>query len=178
MHIVQNISETIIRMSKLNKALLLLTKIDNRQFTAQKEIKLLVLIKKILEHYDDSFKQKNIRLHTNMDSSFVIYADEMLMDILFGNLISNAYRYTPENGVVEIYLSSTTFKISNSAINNQPLEKDKLFRRFQKQQQSSRNSIGVGLEICEHICVQNNFNIQYYFSEGRHSFEITFQGYN
>lgn len=178
MHIAQNISETILRMSKLNKALLLLTKIDNRQFTTQKEIELHALIKKILEQYDDSFKQKNISLQLNMDSSPVIYADEMLMDILFGNLISNTYRYTPENGNVEISLSSTTFKITNSAINNQPLEKDKLFRRFQKQQQSSQNSIGLGLEICKHICVQNNFNIQYYFSDGRHSFEVKFQDCN
>ncbi|HOV36354.1 MAG TPA: HAMP domain-containing sensor histidine kinase [Dysgonamonadaceae bacterium] len=178
MHIVQNLSETIIRMSKLNKALLLLTKIDNRQFTAQKEIKLHVLIKKILDQYEDGFKQKNIRLQLNMDSSPVIYADEMSMEILFGNLISNAYRYTPENGNVEISLLSTTLIITNSAINNQPLEKNKLFQRFQKQQQSSQNSIGVGLEICKHICFQNNFNIQYYFSEGRHSFEVTFQDCN
>ena len=131
-----------------------------------------------LKKLKDGFKQKNIRLQLNMDSSPLIYADEMSMEILFGNLISNAYRYTPENGNVEISLSSTTLIITNSAINNQPLEKNKLFQRFQKQQQSSQNSIGVGLEICKHICFQNNFNIQYYFSEGRHSFEVTFQDCN
>lgn len=172
--LIQNLTETNTRISNLNKSLLLLAKIDNKQFTDVKPIDIKQLTDKIISRYYENFIQSNITLSQNTSLSATVFADETLMEILISNLISNTLRYTPVNGTVDINTTKDSFKIGNTAKNNQPLDSKKLFRRFQKQEENSKNGIGVGLEICRRICIQYGYDIQYNFSEGKHWFEVRF----
>lgn len=171
--LLQNLTEANSRMSKLNKSLLMLAKIENHQFTDKKEIDLEKLIEKLLEKLKAVFSQRNIQISKRITSSSRIIADETLMETLIGNLISNALHYTPQNGTVEIELNSSIFKIGNSG-NGKPLDKEKLFKRFQKQTNSEKSGNGLGLEICKRICDLNGFKINYDFSDSKHWFTITF----
>jgi signal transduction histidine kinase len=173
-NLIQNLTENNIRISNLNKSLLLLAKIDNKQFTDVKPVDIALLTEKIMSRFCESFVQSNITLSQQTSLSATVFADETLMEILISNLISNTLRYTPTNGTVDINITHDSFKIGNTAINSKPLDSRKLFRRFQKQEESTKNSIGVGLEICRRICIQYGFDIQYKFSEGKHWFEVKF----
>jgi signal transduction histidine kinase len=151
-----------------------MAKIDNQQFTEEKEINIQVLVEDILEKNRESFILKNIDIKVIPSSEILVFANPSLMEILFGNLISNAFRYTPENGSIEIGINKKHITIKNSSSEGKSLEVQKLFHRFQKQNHSHKNSIGVGLEICKRICIQNKFKIQYSFSENWHQFEVLF----
>ncbi len=171
--LLQNLTEANSRMSKLSKSMLMLAKIENHQFTDKKEIDLAKLVEKWLEKLESVFSQRNIEIYQRITPSSRIVADETLMETLFGNLISNALHYTPQNGTVEIELNSSMFKIGNSG-NGKPLDKEKLFKRFQKQDNSQKSGNGLGLEICKRICDLNNFKISYDFFNVKHWFTITF----
>ncbi|MGV8963607.1 MAG: sensor histidine kinase [Candidatus Saccharimonadaceae bacterium] len=172
--LLQNLTETNIRMSKLNKSLLLLTKIDNNQFTDKKEISLNKLTNKIINQNENNFTQKNIHIQKSISSTITVFADETLMETLIENLISNAFRHTPINGYVDLQMSEHTFKIGNTAKEGQPLDKERLFCRFQKQQFNAQNSVGVGLEICRRICIESEFDIYYEFSDKKNWFVVKF----
>lgn len=170
--LMQTLTETNIYISKLNKSLLLLAKIDNKQFADKKEIDVDRCTEKILARYKENFAQKDIVISKNKISNCTIFADETLIETLIKNLISNTFRYTPENGKVEIEISENVFRIGNTAQCGEPLDKQKLFLRFQKQQYSVPDSVGLGLEICRRICIQSGFEIVYDFSEGMHWFVV------
>lgn len=171
--LLQNLTEINSRMNKLNKSLLLLAKIDNRQFTDKKQIDINALVEKILSRHIETFNQKGIEIQKNITSTVTMFADETLVETLFINLISNALHYTQKNGTVTMKLSAAEFKIGNTAT-GQSLNTEKLFKRFQKQNQSASIGTGLGLEICKRICDLNAFTIRYEFADGTHWFLIHF----
>ncbi|MBS1572726.1 MAG: HAMP domain-containing histidine kinase [Bacteroidetes bacterium] len=170
--ILENLTETNSRISRLNKALLLIAKIDNQQFSDKKNIDIQVLVENILEKNRESFFHKNIDVRVKVEGQMIVTSDETLMEILFGNLISNAFRYSPKNTTIDIMIKSNQFSIENQAVDGTGLDTQKLFRRFQKQEHFHKNSIGLGLEICKKICEQNSMKIQYAFLNNKHEFRI------
>ncbi len=54
--------QTLEYITKLNKSLLLLSKIDNGQFTDTKEVDLNVLLRQYLEDYKEVYSYKNIEV--------------------------------------------------------------------------------------------------------------------
>jgi len=173
MKLLENLTETNNRMNKLNKTLLLLAKIENQQYSDKKEINISNLIEKILIQHEEGFIQKNIQVTQNLSFTEELFADESLMQMLLGNLISNALRYTPKNGRINIIMQQNKVIIGNTATKG-PLDKEKLFKRFQKQNNTEIISTGLGLEICKRICKINSFHIQYNFSEKMHWFKVEF----
>lgn len=173
--LINNLSEANIRMSRLNKSLLLLAKIDNQQFSDKKEIELASIINQFIKRNQEIYFYKKIKVSIQKEEEVKIYADLTLIEILLGNLISNSFRYTPENGTIFIEVTKEKFIIQNDAVNANRLDFNKLFKRFQKQNNENADSLGLGLEICKKICIQNHFSIQYSFVAQKHQFEIHFR---
>lgn len=171
--LLQNLTETNSRMSGLNKSLLFLAKIDNNQFPGTEEIELDNIIENILERLEPAFAQRDIQIVKNISSGIREKANKTLIETLFSNLITNALRYTPQNGTVNIVLSATSFEISNSG-DGKALDKEKLFKRFMKQSNSGKSGNGLGLEICKRICDLNVYGIRYDFTDSMHRFTIDF----
>ncbi len=171
MNIIQDVYESVNRLSKLNQSLLLLTKIENLQFKEIQEVKIDELINKKLTQFEDmiSFKKINIDLNTN---SLVTKMNLLLADIFLSNLLSNAIRHNEEGGIIKIYVLNESIIISNSG---KPLDiaPEKIFDRFQKSGNSSE-SIGLGLSIVKQICDTYNFKLKYSYKERIHTMTILF----
>ncbi|MFD2043501.1 sensor histidine kinase [Ornithinibacillus salinisoli] len=102
-----------------------------------------------------------------------IYADEDLMEHVWLNLITNAIRYTPESGEINISLNITEDEIKVLVKDNGigiPQEAiPNLFGRFYKVDQSRNRSVegnGLGLSIVKKILSIHNFNIRVDSKEG------------
>ena len=85
--------ETVTRLSKMNEALLLLSKIGNQQFVEKSEIDFCYLIKSRLEYLEELLALKQIELHIQLDVPVVISIHPLLADILINNLLINAMRH-------------------------------------------------------------------------------------
>lgn len=172
-HLIEALTMANQRISKLNKTLLLLAKIENNQFTEKEQVHLSRVISEYISLYQDAMELKKIRVSTSCVKDVEIYADKTLVGILIGNLISNAVRHTPQGGFIHFYLQSDFFKIMNSATEG-ALDSDNLFKRFHKQGKD-RQSVGLGLEICRNICSYYKYTIEYSYNDGLHCFKVSFK---
>jgi signal transduction histidine kinase len=86
--------------------------------------------------------------------------------------LNNAIRYTPEGGEIAIILTEKYLQFSNSAANG-PLDTEKVFTRFYKDDQVSEGT-GLGLAIIQQICQLAHFSINYQYQSKQHIFSIQF----
>ena len=169
---IETIHGEIRRLSKLNQSLLLLTKIDNRQFTETREVDLASIIIKHLNNYEELIAAKRISLIKNIEAPVEVLINETMAEVLITNIISNAIRHNIEEGRIEIRLDKNRLTILNTgpALNSKPHE---LFGRFKKDKPQSE-SLGLGLSIVKKIVEQYGFSINYYYQNELHRITITF----
>lgn len=166
--ILDDISNATVRMSKLNQSLLLLSKIENRQFAETQKVNLNDLAKQFINNYQEQIKFKNLRIETDFKDIFTAEIDFNLAEILVGNILLNALKYAPKESLVEVYFSKKEMIISNAAEENS-LDDEKLFKRFQRQNHQEKGT-GLGLEIAKKIADSFHLNLSYQFKNKQHCF--------
>jgi signal transduction histidine kinase len=168
--LISDLADTSQRLNRLNKSLLLLSRIENNLFLDKERISVKQLTGKLVEQYQFQIEKRNIRVYIDYADDDTIIANRTLIEILFSNLLSNAIRYNHENG--SIYLSSkeNIFTVRNTGINT-PLNPDKIFGRFHKESTDSQSS-GLGLAIAQKIVKLYNHELSYSFSGNMHGFSF------
>lgn len=166
----QGIYNATSRLSTLNKTLLLLAKINNKQFDNQRTVDWKVLVEQKLQQFDELINDKNIRISLEMTPVFVEINGE-LADILLNNLFSNAIKHNVNAGYISCNLTSEAFTITNSGI---PLtfDPDHIFDRFQKSDHST--GTGLGLAVAKQICDNAGLKLLYTSNNDDHTFTILF----
>ncbi len=137
------------KLTKLNKNLLLLSKIDNQQFLEVEQVNLSELIIQKLELFKSIIVSKNITIKTDFKTPFKINMSLFLANILINNLLNNAINHNILKGKIFIATNANSFEISNSA-NIQNININNLFKRFYKES-TNNNSVGLGLAIVKRI---------------------------
>ena len=161
------------RLSKLNQALLLITKIENNQFADKENISIKTVVEKYQSFFAELLDQKKINVVIRIISDWQIFIHPMLADMLVSNLFSNAVRYTQQQGEIKIIITENSFEINNSS-NLPAIEDTKLFHRFVKHDTAPGN--GLGLAIVKEICDTNKIRIQYGYENNFHQFRLTVLG--
>jgi len=158
------------RLTRLNKTLLLLTKIDNEQYKNSEKINLKLLLEQKFQQFEELIKGKNLKLTYKLEDANVILNKE-LADILLNNLLSNAIQHNYSGGHIHCSLTKEEFSISNSGP-ALTFSEQQIFERFQKSDHS--NGTGLGLAVVNQICESSHINIRYAYSNGEHTFSIKF----
>lgn len=166
---VGNSLEHLTRITRLNKSLLLLSKIENRQFNQHTAIDISLLTRDIIADFEQQLLFKEIQINIISDPS-VQNLHEDLARILIINLIKNAIVHNLQGGEIFITINEHIFSISNSG--TAPLDSTKIFSRFYKDI-ASRSSTGLGLAIIKAIVDLYGFSVTYRFKNA-HIFEIKF----
>lgn len=166
------IYQSIQRLSKLNKALLLLSKIENRQFKDIETINVNEVIEKHIEIFEDFIKNKNLTVDTKSTLEVEIRANPLLFDMVISNLISNAIKHNKMNGKIEILTTNLFISVLNSG-EAPKLASSSLFERFKKDSKAS-NSFGLGLAIVKKICDNYNWKITHSYLDNQHNISIYF----
>jgi signal transduction histidine kinase len=159
-------------MARLNKSLLLLTKIENKQFPSNEKIPVDRIIQKVINQCEPQTTQKHIHLQYQCDSDANVLINKMLLEIMISNLLGNAIRHNHDHGTIRVLLQSNKLMIQNTGIAGE-LNEQKIFSRFQKDS-TDVNSLGLGLEIAKKICALYNFKINYSKEADLHSFQVLF----
>ena len=166
------IYQSVQRLSKLNKTLLLLSKIENKQFKDLEPLKVNEIIENQLEIFDDFIENKNLTVHKKSTLEVEINANPMLFEMVVSNLISNAIKHNKDGGVIEILTTNLFISISNSGEPSK-LASSSLFERFKKDS-SATNSFGLGLAIVKKVCDNYNWKITHSYIEDQHNISIYF----
>lgn len=161
------------RLTQLNKSLLLLAKIENKQFTNTKTISINALGKQFKSNFDEFAEYKEIEMKMEELDSLNVDMDPSLAEILILNLVKNAVFHNVNGGRIKMCIAKDEFIICNTA-NGIPLYAQDIFKRFTKET-SKTNGTGIGLAICKAICDFYNIALSYGFTENEHCFTINFK---
>jgi two-component system sensor histidine kinase ArlS len=167
-----SLSGSATRLNRLNKNLLLLSKIDNHNYAGKESIRLKDTIEKMLDFFTEQANEKNISIRFHAEAPGDSNSNPVLAEIVISNLLLNAIRHNTENGLVTISLEKNTLTVSNSGPSAE-LIADKLFLRFSRSGTVSHGS-GLGLAIIKKIADLNGWNISYAYCENLHVFTLTF----
>ena len=158
-------------MKRLNESLLLLTKIENRQFTEQTTIDIEKMIKNKLSQFEEQWQSVGLEIVAKTNPA-VIRGNVQLVDILLNNLFSNATRHNVANGFIHLQLEAAEFIISNTG-EAEALDEQQVFNRFYKGNRFTGKH-GLGLSIVKQICEVSNYGCSYCFAlPDVHSFIVT-----
>lgn len=167
-----SVIETLERLTRLNKSLLLLSKIENRQFNDEEQVDINAICQQLLIEFEDFARFKNVHLNIIEKEKFELTMNKDLATIMLSNLVKNAIIHNIANGSVEIVLDHTQLIISNSGA-GKALDQEKIFDRFHKDS-SEKNTTGLGLAIVKAIAGLYHINIRYSYAENRHVMQLSF----
>lgn len=167
---IMKIHHTLSYVAKLNKSLLLLSKIDNGQFSDPEDICINKLIKRYLSDFEEVYDYLHLQIIIKEQGEFHLRMNESLAGILIMNLLKNAFVHNHANGTVLIDISDKLLKISNTGA-VLPLDETKIFERFYHTKRKE-GSTGLGLSIIKSICKLYSFVCAYEFEQQMHCFII------
>lgn len=159
------------RVSRINKNLLLLAKIENQQYADVVSVDLTSLVKENVELFADYFAEKELELTIIIAEGVTVQGNKHLIEILLTNLLVNAIRHTSIRGQVAIQLSGKAFTISNTGTD--ALRTDALFQRFKTSLANTPNT-GLGLAIVHEVIKRYSWSIAYRYQNNMHVFEWQF----
>jgi len=164
--------EASIRLSKYNSTLILLAKIENKQFPESKKVFPEAIFKELLDNLDDLIHDKKIEVVKHIVPDVTLQMNPYLAEMLIVNLVKNAVRHNVKGGKLILEVNEGFIQISNSGLKI-PLDENLLFKRFYKSS-ASPESLGLGLSIVQKICELYGFKVSYQFDEGLHRLRVSF----
>lgn len=167
---VLQMQRTLKRLSRLNKTLLLLTKIDNHQFPESTTVDIAALVREQQELYCEIFSARDIHWSLSLPETFPVQMNESLASVLVTNLMKNACLHSEPGAEVQVRLENRTLTVSNPGA--APLDQEQVFKRFY-QGAKKEGSNGLGLALVKAVADYYGLPIAYRFLEGRHCFSVS-----
>jgi signal transduction histidine kinase len=159
------------RLSQVQKSLLLLSKINNREYSNAVRINFQYYVEQSLELFREAILIREIAVTRHLESCFLVM-DAGLAEILTNNLIKNAVKHNIQQGNITVTLDASLLVIENSGT-DLPGNAELMLERFAK---GKEGNIGIGLAIVKQICELYRFNISYTVTDNSiHRIAILFQ---
>lgn len=157
------------RLTRLNKSLLLLTKIENRQFADEEDVDFNELIGQQVSDFSELLEFKQISVKVNDTGRFRQRFNKDLAFVIISNLLKNAITYNIPQGEISITIGSGSIRIENTGT-AQALDPQRIFNRFYRSA-THQHSTGLGLSIVKAIADLYHLKLSYSF-EGKHCFML------
>lgn len=158
------------RIIRINKNLLMLTKIENSQFMEKEKINLSELLHQTLILFSSFTDDKHLLLEKEIKPGVIVEGNLLLVEIVLNNLITNAIRYSPASGAISLELSGNQLVISNAG--TVALNQEQLFKRFGTTATHTPGT-GLGLALVKQVCQRYGWGITYRFNNMLHIFTLS-----
>ncbi|RKS99729.1 substrate-binding domain-containing protein [Flavobacterium sp. 123] len=162
------------RLLRLINQLLDYRKMEDHKFTLRaSKTNLLDFSKNIVCDFDREAKKKNIDFSlTTTNPELEVYLDRNLMDKVYFNLLSNAFKFTPEKGKISIIIkedktnNSVKIHFKDSGIGIPDNELGEVFNAFYQGSNNYRNSSGIGLHLSKSFVELHKGSIEIHSKNG------------
>lgn len=179
---VKIIHNNAIKLLELVNQLLDFSKTDSGNFQFKSAtVNLVELVKSKVESFLPLAEQTKIDLHfTHQEQRLTCVADSAIIDKILYNLLSNAFKYTPKNGKIDVELNTKrviegtyillTVKDTGKGI---PLDKQiQIFDRFYQLEEDVSNGTGIGLSLVKSLVELHGGSIKVESEPGKGSLFI------
>lgn len=137
--IIQDLYQMNNRLSRLNRNLLLLAKMENNQFSRTESVDVVTVIKD-LRPYLESLSGELVLTQNFSAASLPIKANRSLLESMVNNLVVNAVRHNKTGGEITVSLSDDRLTISNTS-DDAALDADQIFNRFYRPSEKRRATV-------------------------------------
>jgi signal transduction histidine kinase len=147
------IEEEAMRLERLVGDVLDLAKLDAHRFTVlQEEVDMERLVDRAYVTFSEEARRRGIDYRRELEAKPVIVSDGDRVLQIITNLLSNAFRWTPDGGSVGLELSATDGSVyvgvADSGPGIPPSERERIFRPFWSR---SGGGTGLGLAIAREL---------------------------
>lgn len=157
-------------MSRLNRSLLLLCRIDSGQAGGVKRVSFNAILGGCLGDFEEAYAPLGVRAGVEERGTFAADMNETLAATLVTNLLKNSFAHNVRGGRVRVDISQDAFTIRNTGA-AEALDTRKIFTRFYHSG-AKPGSTGLGLPIAQAICRLYGLALEYRYEGGMHVFEI------
>src|SRR5581483_5784495 len=170
------IAEEAMRLERLVGDVLDLAKLDAKRFAVlREEVDMAQLCERAYAAFGEEARRRSIEYRRELRDRPVIMTDGDRVLQIISNLLSNAFRWTPEGGRIELELSASNGAVSVSVSDTgggiTPEERERIFRPFWSR---DGGGTGLGLTIARELALALGGRIELESSPGRGSrFELT-----
>jgi heavy metal sensor kinase len=169
-----NALQDVEKLSNMVRALLLLSQAETGQLALQMiEMDLAPVVREIVDQYQIAAEDEQVKLRCSAVPSCVVRADKTQMERMVSNLVSNAIKYTPAKGEVEVGLDCdgawARFWVRDTGIGIPPEDLPNIFDRFYRVKggRSKKEGLGLGLSFVSWIVNAHNGRIEVDSTPGR-----------
>ncbi|MBL8296608.1 MAG: HAMP domain-containing protein [Bryobacterales bacterium] len=171
------------RLGKVVRTLLQLSQAETGQLTlASESVELGAIARDVVEQLLIAAEEKNLQLTTATDPETWVRGDQVQLERLVSNLISNAVKYTPEHGKIDVSVRAKDQEVILEVADTGrgiPLEhQPRIFERFYRVPDGEPNpekGLGLGLSFVAWIAKVHNARISVASAPGRGSiFTVAF----
>ncbi len=165
-------SQALGRLTNLSRSLLLLTKIETRQYAEAEPVDLTRLLDHLLDTYDDFARHKQMPVESQISPGIVVQMNRQLAEVMLANLLKNAIRHGQAGQPIRVRLTAEQLSFVNVG-EPLPFPSDQLFDRFVKNS-AQPESTGLGLALVKQIADRYQLPVHYsYDAVGRlHQFDV------
>lgn len=156
---------TLNRMSRIIKALLLISKIENDQYIKLETVQIQSLLDEVLEEAEDRIREKGLALKCQFYEDLVFSpCNKALLFTMFMNLVNNAIKYNREGGSITISTRNNKghfqVQIEDTGIGMDKADVGSIFDRFKRLNKNTADGYGLGLPIVKTIAGFHQIDIQ------------------
>jgi signal transduction histidine kinase len=147
------IGEEAVRLERLVGDVLDLAKLDAHRFTVlQEEVDMQKLCERAFAAFGDVARRRAIDYRADVSAQPVIVTDGDRVLQIISNLLSNAFRWTPEGGCIELALSAANGSVSVVVSDTGPgIDDEELERIFRPFWSRDGGGTGLGLAIAREL---------------------------
>ncbi|MFB6342297.1 sensor histidine kinase [Saccharicrinis sp. FJH62] len=143
------------RMSGLVEQLLLLARFESGKETLNfNELSVIELVHDVISRLEEPVNKKDLTFDISIPESITIRSDAFMLGQIIENILTNAVKYSPEHGIINIASHESSEQLSltirDEGKGMSPEEVKKIFERFYRTDESRSSSIsgnGLGLSI-------------------------------
>ena len=145
------------RLADMMTNVLKLNKLEKQQiFPRTEEYDLGEQLCECLLQFEDVWEKKNIEIETEIAEDVKVNTDGELLSLVWNNLLSNAFKFTPEGGKVTLVLESTdgyaTVKVKDTGCGMSPEVGAHIFEKFYQGDTShAMQGNGLGLALVKRV---------------------------
>lgn len=158
------------RMTRLNKNLLFLARIDNAQLSNMEVVDFVKILHDQLMYLRELAESEGLTVHEETGNSLNLKANKLLVESLINNMVVNAIRHNVKEGTINIKVDKSGLKVSNTGV-PYALDPNKIFRRFSRSSEEKKGN-GLGLAIVQQICIMHGWEVSYNYENNLHIFGV------
>lgn len=167
------IKNNTVRLQMLVNQLLDLSKIESENLHLKlSQGGLIQFLRTHVFSFESMAERKNISLNTHFSGKFEeAYYDQDKLEKIVNNLLSNAFKYTPQGGAVSVNVDLTdenlSLEISDTGDGMHKKEIDRIFDRFYRVEGTEAKGSGIGLALTKELVMLQNGQINVHSEKGR-----------